>query len=53
MSAGRPRSESSRAAILAAAVELLEEGGWGTLTVEGVARRAELTEKARAAQGSA
>jgi AcrR family transcriptional regulator len=37
---GRPRSEAARAAILAAALELVEEGGYGTLTMEGVARRA-------------
>jgi AcrR family transcriptional regulator len=38
--AGRPRSESSRRAILDATVALLEEGGWAALTVEGVAARA-------------
>jgi AcrR family transcriptional regulator len=37
---GRPRSEAARAAILTAALELVEEGGYGTLTMEGVARRA-------------
>lgn len=34
------RSAASHAAILAATVELLEEGGYRALTVEGVARRA-------------
>jgi AcrR family transcriptional regulator len=37
---GRPRSEASRRAILEAAVELLEEGGWAALTIEGLAARA-------------
>ena len=40
MSAGRPRSETSRRAILDATVELLEEGGWAALTVEGISARA-------------
>ena len=37
---GRPRSEASRAAILDATVDLLEEHGWGGLTVERLASRA-------------
>lgn len=36
----RPRSEASRQAILDATVELLEEGGWGVLSVEAIAARA-------------
>ena len=36
----RPRSEASRQAILDATVELLEDGGWGALTVEAIAARA-------------
>ncbi len=36
----RRRSDASHAAILAATVELLEEGGYRALTIEGVARRA-------------
>lgn len=38
--AGRPRSDASRRAILEATVDLLEENGWGGLTVEGIASRA-------------
>ncbi|MEV1011251.1 TetR/AcrR family transcriptional regulator [Streptomyces sp. NPDC049881] len=38
--AGRPRSEESRRAILAAAVSLLTEKGYAELTVEGIAQRA-------------
>lgn len=37
---GRPRSESSRQAILAAALELAAEIGCGKLTIEGIASRA-------------
>lgn len=37
---GRPRSEESERAILDATRELLQEGGFGTLTIEEVARRA-------------
>jgi AcrR family transcriptional regulator len=37
---GRPRSEQARLAILKAARELLERGGIGAVTVEGVAERA-------------
>ncbi len=37
--AGRRRSEDSRLAILAAAVELVAEGGYAGLTVEGIAAR--------------
>jgi AcrR family transcriptional regulator len=36
----RPRSEASRQAILVATVDLLEEGGWGALSVEAIAARA-------------
>ena len=36
----RPRSELSRQAILDATVELLEEGGWGALSIEAIAGRA-------------
>jgi AcrR family transcriptional regulator len=39
-SAGRPRSEEAHQAILAATLELLAEGGYSALTVEGVATRA-------------
>lgn len=37
---GRPRSEEARRAILAAARALVEEGGLGAVTMEGVAARA-------------
>ena len=37
---GRPRSESTRLAILRAAGELLEDGGLSSVTMEGVAARA-------------
>ena len=40
MSAGRPRSEASRRALLEATVELMEESGWSGLTVERLAARA-------------
>lgn len=40
MPVGRPRSQASRQAILDATVELLEDGGWAALTVEGIAKRA-------------
>jgi AcrR family transcriptional regulator len=40
MSAGRPRSEASRRALLDATVELMEESGWAALTVDGLAARA-------------
>jgi AcrR family transcriptional regulator len=40
MTAGRPRSDASRRAILDATVELLEEAGWSGLSVEGIAARA-------------
>src|SRR3954470_9499171 len=36
---GRPRSDSSRQAILRAAYELLAEGGMARFTIEGVATR--------------
>jgi AcrR family transcriptional regulator len=37
---GRPRSEAARGAVLGAALELVEEGGFGALTMEGIAHRA-------------
>jgi AcrR family transcriptional regulator len=37
---GRPRSEESRRAILAAAIEGLQEHGYAALTIEGIAARA-------------
>lgn len=37
---GRPRSDTSRAAILKAAYQMLREGGFAQFTVEGVAARA-------------
>jgi len=37
---GRPRSEHSHEAILDAVLELLEDEGYGALTIEGVARQA-------------
>jgi AcrR family transcriptional regulator len=37
---GRPRSEASRQATLAAALELATETGYGRLTIEGIAARA-------------
>jgi AcrR family transcriptional regulator len=39
-SPGRPRSEASRQAILAAAIELAVETGYAGLTIEGIAARA-------------
>ena len=39
-SLGRPRSEASRQAILAAALELVAETGYARLTIEGIAARA-------------
>lgn len=39
-SAGRPRSETARKAILAATYELLVEAGFSNLSIEGVAARA-------------
>ncbi len=40
MSPGRPRSERARRDVLAAAAQLTEQDGYGSLTVEGIARRA-------------
>lgn len=37
---GRPRSERAHAAILAAAADLLVEGGWQAATIEAIAARA-------------
>ena len=37
---GRPRSEHSHEAILDAVLQLLEDEGYGALTIEGVARQA-------------
>lgn len=37
---GRPRSERAHAAILAAAADLLVEGGWAAATIEAIAARA-------------
>ena len=37
---GRPRSEEARQAILRAAFEIATEGGYGALTIEGIAARA-------------
>ena len=37
---GRPRSEEARAAILSSTLELLEDLGFGELTIEAVAARA-------------
>jgi AcrR family transcriptional regulator len=37
---GRPRSEQARRAVLDAAVGLIEESGYGRLTLDGIARRA-------------
>lgn len=38
--AGRPRSEASKTAILNATIDLLEEYGYSTLTIEAIAARA-------------
>jgi AcrR family transcriptional regulator len=37
---GRPRSEEARRAVLAAVTRMVEEEGYGTLTMEGIAARA-------------
>ncbi|MDX3103530.1 TetR/AcrR family transcriptional regulator [Nonomuraea angiospora] len=37
---GRPRSEATRTAILAAALDELDERGYAALTIDGIARRA-------------
>ena len=39
-SPGRPRSESARVAVLAATVKLIEQRGYGDLTMEAIAREA-------------
>jgi len=39
-SVGRPRSEASKTAILNATIDLLEETGYSTLTIEAIAARA-------------
>jgi AcrR family transcriptional regulator len=41
----RPRSEPIRRAILAAALELIEADGYGRLTMEGIAKRAEVSKQ--------
>ena len=40
---GRPRSERARLAVLEAAADLLEEGGFGAATIEAVAGRASVS----------
>ncbi|HEY4779304.1 MAG TPA: TetR/AcrR family transcriptional regulator [Solirubrobacterales bacterium] len=42
---GRPRSEAARGAVLGAALELVEEGGYPALTMEGIARRAAVSKQ--------
>src|SRR4051794_35435011 len=37
---GRPRSQSARAAVLAATADLIDEHGYGKLTMEAIAKRA-------------
>jgi AcrR family transcriptional regulator len=37
---GRPRSDKARKAVLAAALEMVEESGYAALTIEGIAARA-------------
>jgi AcrR family transcriptional regulator len=44
-SPGRPRSEPARQAILVAAVQLVEEGGYGRVTMEGIARSARVSKQ--------
>jgi AcrR family transcriptional regulator len=41
----RPRSEPIRRAILAAALELIEADGYGRLTMEGIAKRAQVSKQ--------
>lgn len=43
--AGRPRCTQSHQAILDAAVALLEQGSWRTLTIEGIAAQAEVSKQ--------
>jgi AcrR family transcriptional regulator len=44
-SPGRPRSEAARRAILAAATALVDEHGYGAITMEGIARRANVSKQ--------
>jgi AcrR family transcriptional regulator len=44
-SPGRPRSEAARRAILAAATALVDEQGYGAITMEGIARRANVSKQ--------
>jgi AcrR family transcriptional regulator len=41
----RPRSEATRRAILDASLELIETDGYGRLTMEGIAKRAEVSKQ--------
>jgi AcrR family transcriptional regulator len=42
---GRPRSEAARRAVLLAALEIVGESGYPTLTMEGIARRAAVSKQ--------
>ncbi|WP_319445868.1 MULTISPECIES: TetR/AcrR family transcriptional regulator [unclassified Mycobacterium] len=42
---GRPRSERIRRAVLAAATSLVDESGYGTATMEAIARRADVSKQ--------
>ncbi|MED5814652.1 TetR/AcrR family transcriptional regulator [Mycolicibacterium sp. 050232] len=42
---GRPRSESARRAIIKATLGLVDELGYGAVTMEGIARRAEVSKQ--------
>ncbi|MFC5652305.1 TetR/AcrR family transcriptional regulator [Paenibacillus solisilvae] len=42
-SVGRPRSEQSKKAILNATISLLEQSGYSSLTIDGIAARAEVS----------